>query len=72
MPSLQQRLDTLKALKGAILNAKTPLCEALSQDYGQRSTHDTLMADILPCVMNINYTLKHLKKWMKPSRVIPA
>ncbi|RWX54280.1 coniferyl aldehyde dehydrogenase [Photobacterium chitinilyticum] len=68
MPSLQQRLDTLKALKNALLNAKVPLCEALSQDYGQRSTHDTLMADILPCVMNINYTIKHLKKWMKPSR----
>lgn len=68
MPSLQQRLDKLNALKRALLSAKTPLCEALSQDYGQRSTHDSLMADILPCVTNINYTIKHLKKWMKPSR----
>lgn len=68
MSSLQQRLDKLNALKRALLSAKTPLCEALSQDYGQRSTHDSLMADILPCVTNINYTIKHLKKWMKPSR----
>lgn len=68
MPSLQQRLDKLKALKSALLSAKEPLCNALGQDYGQRSPHDTLMADILPCVMNLNYTIKHLKKWMKPSR----
>ncbi|GAB3529441.1 coniferyl aldehyde dehydrogenase [Photobacterium alginatilyticum] len=68
MPSLQHRLDKLNALKRALLSAKTPLCEALSQDYGQRSTHDSLMADILPCVTNINYTIKHLKRWMKPSR----
>ncbi|MCW8329505.1 coniferyl aldehyde dehydrogenase [Photobacterium sp. SDRW27] len=68
MPSLQQRLDKLKALKKALLKHKQPLCDALNQDYGRRSPQDTLLADILPCIMNINYTVKHLKKWMKPSR----
>ncbi|WP_299017325.1 coniferyl aldehyde dehydrogenase [uncultured Photobacterium sp.] len=68
MPTLQQRRDKLKALKQSLLKFKQPLCDALNRDYGRRSQHDSLMADILPCVMNINYTLKHLKKWMKPSR----
>ena len=68
MPSLSQRREKLKALKRALLQYKTPLCEALSRDYGQRSIQDSLLADILPCVMNINYTLRHLKRWLKPSR----
>ncbi|MEJ2764405.1 coniferyl aldehyde dehydrogenase [Photobacterium sp. MCCC 1A19761] len=68
MPSLEQRTHQLKALKAALLNHKTALCEALNQDYGRRSHHDTLIADILPCVAQLNYTLKHLKKWMKPAR----
>ncbi|UTV27821.1 coniferyl aldehyde dehydrogenase [Photobacterium atrarenae] len=68
MPSLEQRLQALKALKGALLKNKQALCEALSRDYGRRSHQDTLIADILPCVAQLNYTRKHLKKWMKPSR----
>lgn len=68
MPSLQQRQEKLKALKRALLQYKNPLCEALHRDYGQRNPQDSLLADILPCVLNLNYTLRHLKKWMKPSR----
>lgn len=72
MPSLEQRLQTLTALKAALLRNKQVLCEALSRDYGQRSHQDTLIADILPCVAQLNYTRKHLKKWMKPSRRHPG
>ncbi len=68
MPDHAQRISQLKALKHALLQHKAALCEALNQDYGQRSQQDSLMADILPCVMNINYTIRHLKKWMKPSK----
>ncbi|PSW04988.1 coniferyl aldehyde dehydrogenase [Photobacterium lipolyticum] len=68
MPDHALRISQLKALKHALLQHKTALCEALNQDYGQRSQQDSLMADILPCVMNISYTIRHLKKWMKPSK----
>ncbi len=68
MPDYAERITQLKALKKALLANKTALCEALNQDYGQRSQQDSLMADVLPCVMNISYTIKHLKKWMKPSK----
>ncbi|MGL5409528.1 MAG: coniferyl aldehyde dehydrogenase, partial [Shewanella sp.] len=37
------------------------------QDYGHRSENDSLIADIMPVINNINYTLKHLKSWLKPS-----
>ena len=67
-PSLQLRISQLTQLKDALLSHQDELVKALDQDYGQRSTQDTLISDILPCVMNINYTIKNLKKWMKPQR----
>lgn len=72
MPSLEQRRNRLSALKGALLAHKQPLCDALALDYGQRSDYDSLVADILPCVMQINYSLKRLKGWMSPARRHPG
>lgn len=72
MPSLEQRRNRLSALKGALLAHQQPLCDALALDYGQRSDYDSLVADILPCVMQINYSLKRLKGWMRPARRHPG
>ncbi|UCP13737.1 coniferyl aldehyde dehydrogenase [Aeromonas media] len=72
MPSLAQRRNRLSALKGTLLAHKQALCDALALDYGQRSDYDSLVADILPCVMQINYSLKRLKGWMKPARRHPG
>ncbi|MBP8160275.1 MAG: coniferyl aldehyde dehydrogenase [Aeromonas sp.] len=72
MPSLAQRRSRLTALKSALLAHKQALCDALALDYGQRSDYDSLVADILPCVMQINYSLKRLKGWMRPARRHPG
>ena len=72
MPSLAQRRSRLTALKSALLAHKQALCDALALDYGQRRDYDSLAADILPCVMQINYSLKRLKGWMKPARRHPG
>ena len=72
MPSLALRRSRLTALKSALLAHKQALCDALALDYGQRSDYDSLVADILPCVMQINYSLKRLKGWMRPVRRHPG
>ncbi|MGS0673733.1 coniferyl aldehyde dehydrogenase [Shewanella sp. 125m-1] len=66
-PSYDARVEHLKSLKAAILNYQDQLVEALNRDYGNRSIDDSMISDIMPCINNINYSLKHLKKWMKPS-----
>ncbi|MGI2196214.1 coniferyl aldehyde dehydrogenase [Shewanella baltica] len=66
-PNYAMRVEQLTRLKAAILQFKTPLVEALSQDYGHRSIDDSLISDIMPVINNINYSLKNLKKWLKPS-----
>ncbi|TKB50714.1 coniferyl aldehyde dehydrogenase [Ferrimonas aestuarii] len=68
MPSLDERHKLLDNLREALLKHKDALCNALDQDYNGRSHQDTLISDILPCLMNIKYTKKRLKKWMRTER----
>jgi coniferyl-aldehyde dehydrogenase len=62
------RIDKLKKLKSLVLNNQNALIEALRLDFGQRSADDSLIGDILTTVSGINYSIKQLKKWMKPKR----
>ena len=67
-PAIEERVEVLKNLKAALVNNETVIYEALCKDYGYRSEFDSLLADVLPSVSAINYALKNIKKWMKPSR----
>lgn len=67
-PTFEERKRVLLALKNALIKNEKALYEALKTDYGYRSEFDSLIADILPTVAGINYALKNLKKWMKPSK----
>ena len=67
-PSPSQRLNLLKQLKKALLAEQDSLICALNEDYGKRSEFDSLMADILPTISHLNYTIKKLPKWIKPQR----
>ncbi|MCF1429231.1 MAG: coniferyl aldehyde dehydrogenase [Shewanella sp.] len=62
------RIDWLKRLKQSLLDHQQALLDALSRDYGHRSPDDSMLSDIMPAINNINYSIKHLRGWMKPSR----
>lgn len=64
----QTRIDDLKKLKLALLKNQESLIQALSKDFGCRSVDDSKMGDLMPTIMGINYSIKHIKKWMKPSK----
>lgn len=65
--SYQQRIKQLKSLKLALLEQQAELLNAISTDYGYRSRDEGLLSDIMPVINQINYTIKQLHKWMKPS-----
>ncbi|ENV48314.1 hypothetical protein P255_01195 [Acinetobacter brisouii CIP 110357] len=67
-PSLQQRRMWLKQLKTLLIEHQQYIIDAISADFGHRSADETRLVELLPSVMGIQHTLKHLKKWMKPSR----
>ncbi|NEO15167.1 MULTISPECIES: coniferyl aldehyde dehydrogenase [unclassified Moorena] len=67
-PSYKDRKEVLLKLKKSLIENEQAIYDALKKDYGYRSEFDSLIADVLPSVAAINYALKNLKKWMKPSK----
>jgi len=68
VPSLAERKADLRTLQRFIRESKVALCDAISADYGNRSRHETLLAEIFPAVDGIDHVIKHLRGWMKPQR----
>lgn len=68
LPTLAERKRDLQTLQRFIRDHKDALCEAISADYGNRSRHETLLAEIFPAIDGIDHVLKQLKKWMQPQR----
>jgi len=66
--SYAERIAALKSLKILLLENQQKFIDAINQDFGHRSTDDTIIGDILTSVMSVNYTIKRLKKWMKPQK----
>jgi coniferyl-aldehyde dehydrogenase len=68
VPTLQERQQDLRSLQRFIREHKDALCDAISADYGHRSRHETLLAEVFPAVDGIDHILKHLRGWMRPQR----
>ena len=68
VPTFAERKRDLQTLQRYIRDHKLALCEAISADYGNRSHHETLLAEIFPAIDGIDHVLKKLKKWMQPQR----
>jgi coniferyl-aldehyde dehydrogenase len=67
-PGYRQRREDLLALKRMLSEHRDEIIAAISEDYGNRSRHETLFAEIITVADTINDALKRLKKWMKPQR----
>ncbi len=66
IPTLDERKADLRTLQRFIREHKDALCEAISADYGHRSRHETLLAEIFPAIDGIDHVVRHLSGWMKP------
>jgi coniferyl-aldehyde dehydrogenase len=68
-PDLGARLDRLARLRALMEKHETAMAQAISADFGQRSRHETLIAESFILLADIAHTVRHLKRWMKPRRV---
>lgn len=66
--NIKFRLEKLKLLKSNILKFQDEICEALKADLGKSST-ESYMAEIGMVITELNYIIKHLKGWAKPTTV---
>jgi coniferyl-aldehyde dehydrogenase len=71
-PTLDERLDRLARLRTAISDNEAGFEQAISADFGHRSSIETTIAETLLVLGEIKHAAKHLKKWMAPQRVSTA
>jgi coniferyl-aldehyde dehydrogenase len=68
-PGLEERRSDLQKLAGAIRRNAEAFAAEISADFGNRSRHETLLADIWPTLTAIRHAVKQLPQWMKPKPV---
>ena len=68
VPSYAERRADLAALRRFIIENREALIEAVNRDYGSRSRHETLFAELVPVLDGIRHARRHLRKWMRPQR----
>ena len=72
-PSREVRLDRLARLERLLdADAEREFAEAISQDFGNRSRVETVLAESIFTRTAIKQARKHLKAWMKPRRMPTA
>jgi len=67
-PGYRQRMADLATLRRFVIDNREALIEAVNRDYGNRSRHETLLAELVPVLDAIRYTRRHLRAWMRPQR----
>jgi len=68
LPSAKERRAGLIALKRQICRYQDDLVAAMSADFGFRSPTESKMLDLLGSVLGAGHVIRHLERWMKPSR----
>lgn len=66
MPSYEQRVASLDKLLSIVREYRKEIAEAICDDFGNRSLHETQIAEIFTLVTGIRYLKKNLSSWMRP------
>ena len=65
-PAYEERIRHLTRLEETLLRRKDEIALAIQKDYGARSLHESLIADVWITVQGIRYVREHLREWMDP------
>ena len=57
VPTLDERKADLRTLQRFVRENKDALLAAISADYGHRSRHETLLAEVFPVIDGIEHTI---------------
>jgi coniferyl-aldehyde dehydrogenase len=65
-PSYDERIESLERLERALLARKEAVADAISRDFGGRSRHETMLAEVFLVLGAIKHARAHLRDWMEP------
>lgn len=68
-PALATRHERLQRLLKLVVENEHRIVTAIAQDYGHRSSFETRLAECYIVTAAIRHALRHLRRWMKSTRV---
>jgi len=68
-PDCAERLDRLARLRAVVADSEERYRQAISADFGHRSSVETTIAEAMMVYSEIRHATKHLKGWMAPQRI---
>jgi coniferyl-aldehyde dehydrogenase len=71
-PSAAVRRNRIDRLVAMLFDNSDALTDAMSADYGCRSATASVMTEIMGIGSTIEYTRKHLERWMRPTKALPG
>mgnify|MGYP003968635253 FL=1 len=66
--SAKVRIDRLNRAISVLENNSSEFCEAMSEDFGNRSIQQSKMTDVDGAIGPLKHAIKHLHSWMKPEK----
>ncbi|MCO6188576.1 coniferyl aldehyde dehydrogenase [Rhizobium sp. L1K21] len=67
-PPYEVRMERLSRIGKLLDEQSDTLCEAIAEDFGNRSHYETKLLEIAPLKSELRHAKSHLRKWMRPSR----
>jgi coniferyl-aldehyde dehydrogenase len=64
-PDYDKRVEHLDKLERAVLSRKHDIAKAIGMDFGVRSKHESLIAEVMIVVNAIKHAREHLHEWME-------
>src|SRR2546428_12739658 len=65
-PTYAERVERLEKLEEVLLAKKDEVYAAISSDFGNRSKHESYVAELFVTVQPIRYCKERLHEWMEP------
>jgi coniferyl-aldehyde dehydrogenase len=65
-PSYEARIESLDKLERALHKRKDAIVSAIARDFGNRSKHETLVAEVFVLLGEIAHAKQNLRDWMEP------
>jgi coniferyl-aldehyde dehydrogenase len=66
IPTYEERVASLDKLERVLIKRKDAIAKAIASDFGNRSKHETFVADVFVVLGSIKHTRAHLRDWMEP------
>ena len=66
--SAEVRIDRLTRAYKMIAENQEAIIEACNKDFGNRSKHQSRMADVMSVMDGLKYNIEHVRKWMKEDK----